>query len=398
VTASRRIGVLNAGAGSLKTAVLDVRGGEGIEISRSEHEWPEGEDAQEPLERALASLRGRPAEGPGPVRPAGPDKPRQAAERDEPDASIAAIGHRVVHGGAAFTDCTRIDDEVAAGIEALIPLAPLHNTRSLEIIRAARRAFPDVPHFAVFDTAFHARRPQESMTYALPARLAEPLALKRYGFHGIAHASMVEGLAVALGVAINAVTAVTLQLGSGSSACAVDGGRSVETSMGYTPLEGLVMTTRSGDIDPAIVVHLARRGFALDEIEHELTRNSGLRGLTGLADVRDVLAREAAGDPAAALALAIFVRRMVMTIGAYLTLLEGRGAIAFGGGIGTHSVDIRRRVAGGLAAWNVALDDGLNDANEVGRISREGTRDVFIACTNEESVIAREIAHTLDGR
>ncbi|HEX9876327.1 MAG TPA: acetate kinase [Gammaproteobacteria bacterium] len=361
-----RIAVLNAGTATLKVAVLRVNRGAVTEEYRAQHEWAE-------------------AAGPGTV----------AAALARMSAPFDAVGHRVVHGGPIFREGVRLDGAVVDAIERLIPLAPLHNARALELIRAADRAFPDVPAFALFDTAFHAHRPVESMCYALPAELVEAFDLRRYGFHGIAHASLTETLAQTLGRPATEVTAVTLQLGSGCSACAVENGRSIETSMGYTPLEGLVMPSRSGDIDPAIVLRLVRAGYEPDEIERQLTRCSGLLGLAGSADVRELLAAEAGGNECARLALHVFVRRVVMTVGAYFTLLNGRGVLAFAGGIGTHSAEIRRRIAVGLAGWNIDIDAGRNVANTLGRISTRRSRDVFTLRTDEESIIAREVGRLL---
>ena len=364
-----RIAVLNAGTATLKAAVLDVEAAGGAaEVYREEHDWSAAAPAAAVVDAALRGI----------------------------DAPFAAIGHRVVHGGAALDRTVRIDARVEDAIEALVPLAPLHNARALEVVRAARAAFPEVPAFAAFDTAFHAGRAAESMCYALPRELVEAFDLRRYGFHGIAHASLLQALARALARPAAELSAVTLQLGSGCSACAIENGRSVETSMGYTPLEGLVMASRSGDIDPAIVLRLARAGYALDDIEEQLTRHSGLAALAGTADMRAILAAEARGDPGAALALRVFVRRIVSTVGAYFTLLHGRGALVFGGGIGTHAAEIRRRVAAGLAAWNVALDPERNAANAPGRISAAGSRDVLVARTDEESIVAQEVARSLD--
>ena len=194
------------------------------------------------------------------------------------------------------------------------------------------------------------------------------------------------------------VTAVTLQLGAGCSACAIEDGRSVETSMGYTPLEGLVMASRSGDIDASIPLHLARAGHAIDEIERQLNRCSGLLALSGHSDLRDILAAEAQGDARAALALRVFVRRIVMTAGAYLTLLNGKGALVFGGGIGTHSAPIRERIADGLEAWNIELDPRLNAAGVAGRISTPASRPVYVFSTDEEQYIGSEVAALLQRR
>lgn len=363
-----RVAVLNAGTATLKVAVMDVRANSANVEYRAEHGWSEGRDPEALVEAALGRI----------------------------DASFDALGHRVVHGGAGFSAPVPIDSKVERRIEELAALAPLHNELALHGIRAARRRFPEIPSFAVFDTAFHARRPAASMSYALPPGLVEELALRRYGFHGIAHAALTESLAAQLRAAPSEVTAVTLQLGSGCSACAVREGRSIETSMGHTPLEGLVMATRSGDIDPAIVVHLARAGYTPDEIERLLNCRSGLLGLAGSSDVREILDAEERGDDRAGLALQVFVHRIVQTIGAYFTLLDGRGALVFGGGIGSHSAEIRRRVAEGLAAWGIELDAGLNTAGGPGRISRDGSRDVYALRTDEERLIARETAGLID--
>jgi len=364
---TRRIVVLNAGTATLKVAQFAVGSHDVLEVYRAEHDWLEDDDGDELVARALERI----------------------------EAPFQAFAHRVVHGGVAFTESVRIDAHVEATLERLLPLAPLHNARALRVIRAAHRLEPRLPAFAAFDTAFHFGRPPESLTYALPADVATALQLRRYGFHGIAHAGLAEELAAAQDTSPHEVDAVTLHLGSGCSACAVEAGRSIETSMGYTPLEGLVMATRCGSIDAAIVLQMARAGYTIDEIETQLNRRSGLLALSGSADVREVLAAEARGDEAAHLALQVFVRRIVLTVGAYLTLLDGRGAVVFGGGIGTHSAPIRERIASGLSAWQVELDDRLNSGNEVGRISRAGSRPVFVFRTNEERMIARDAARLL---
>jgi acetate kinase len=229
------------------------------------------------------------------------------------------------------------------------------------------------------------------MHYALPVDLAESFGVFRYGFHGIAHTSLVESLAALEGLSIREVNAVTLQLGAGCSACAVAAGRSIETSMGYSPLEGLMMATRSGDVDPAVVLELLDRGRSAAEVRELLTGRSGLAGLAGDADLRRVLAAEAAGEERARLAVALFVRRIVSTVGSYLTLLGGQGSLVFGGGIGTHSAEIRERVVAGLGAWNLALDRGRNEAHRRGRISAPGSRPIYVFDTDEERVIARNV-------
>lgn len=372
-----RILVVNGGTGTVKGAIATADGAAPPSVAierRVTIEVTSGEDVRAAFEALFDALGAAPAD-------------------------VAAVGHRVVHGGTTLTRPVRIDDAVTTEIARLVPLAPLHNPIALAGIAAARARFPGRPMVAVFDTAFHAERPEASRRYALPAALVEHYQLWRYGFHGIAHAALVAGLAAAMRTATDAVDAVTLQLGSGCSACAIAGGRSVETSMGFTPLEGLVMGTRSGDVDPGLVVHLQRQGLGADEIERVLTRDSGLRGVGGSADMRELLRRETAGDAAAALAIALFVRRIVMTVGAYFTLLGGRGALVFGGGIGEHAPAIRERVAAGLATWNVRLDparnaDGAEGARELGAA---GTRPVWVVPTDEESLIAGATADRLAG-
>ncbi|MEB2285116.1 MAG: hypothetical protein B6D46_10295 [Polyangiaceae bacterium UTPRO1] len=367
-----RVLVLNGGTGTVKAAVARVAAGEVVVEARHVVEVAADGGDRCAFEAAMAGLGAALA-------------------------NVTAVGHRVVHGGTELTRPVRVDAAVEATIARLAPLAPLHNRIALAGITAARARYAALPMVAVFDTAFHAGRPEPAQRYALPEALVASHGLRRYGFHGIAHASLVAGLAAALGVAPTAVDAVTLQLGSGCSACAVAGGRSIETSMGFTPLEGLVMGTRAGDVDPGLVIHLHRAGLSPDALERVLTRESGLRGVGGSADVRELLRREAAGDARAALALALFVRRIVMTVGSYLTLLDGRGALVFGGGIGEHAGEIRARVAAGLRAWNVALDPARNAAPgpSVRALGAAGARPVWVVPTDEESLIAAAVIRVL---
>jgi len=289
----------------------------------------------------------------------------------------------------------RIDAGVESVIEELADLAPAHNPAALEGIRAAREVYPDLPEVGVFDTTFHAGRGPESYRYALPEDVTAEPGYRRYGFHGIAHASLVESLARARGSEPGRTDAVTLQLGSGCSACAVRNGESVETSMGFTPEEGLVMATRCGDVGPGVIVEMFREGRSADDVEALLNERSGLLGVGGSADMRVLLEREARGDEDAGLAVRMFVHRVVERVGSYWTLLEGRGALVFGGGIGTNSAEIRERVADGLRAWDVRLDPERNRAGEPGRISAEGSRPVYAFRTDEARLIAREAAGVL---
>lgn len=360
---SRDIAVVNVGASTLKLALLEVTGDHAVETQRIERDRPAGEDVETTLRAAFADL-----------------------ER-APD----AFGHRVVHGGADFVEPRTLTETVELELADLVSLAPLHNGPALKAIRHVRRAWPGLPSVAVFDTAFHADRPAKSRRYALPRELVDRFGFERYGFHGFAHASLAAGLADAQGTELAEVDAVTLQLGAGCSACAVRGGRSIETSMGYTPLEGLVMATRCGNVDPAIVLKLIRAGYPADRIEDELGRRSGLRGLCGMSDVREILAAGEQGDDDARFALELFCDRIIQTVGASLTLLDGVGALVFGGGIGTNSPEIRRRIAQGLRCWNVSLDEDANAKNVPGRISAADSRPVFALETDEEAVIARDV-------
>ena len=366
-----RILILNAGSSTLKAAVAETDGGAVTFPVRMTIEDRDGNGGEALFRKALDPLGA--AAG-----------------------TIDAVGHRVVHGGSRFRGPVRIDREVESAIESLVPLAPLHNPIALIGIRAARVQFSSLPMVAVFDTAFHQGRPEPSRRYALPDDLTRELELWRYGFHGIAHASLVDGVAALEGQTPSGVTAVTLQLGRGCSACAVERGISIETSMGFTPLEGLMMGTRSGDLDPGLVLYLIRRGRTPGEVEALLEKRSGLAGVGGSADMKQLLESEAAGDPRATLAISLFVRRIVMTVGAYLTLLDGQGAIVFGGGIGENAPQIRERVAAGLAAWNVHLDPARNAAGSPGRISADGSRQTYVIGTDEESVIARAVCSVVD--
>lgn len=365
----KRVTVVNAGSSTLKLSSLEVADGRSRRLGQVELEWRrDGSDAvAEVLVEGLERL------GPAPD----------------------GFGHRVVHGGPDLVTPTVVTDAVEATLTALTPLAPLHNAPAVAALGEVRRRYPEVPSVAVFDTAFHADRPAVSMRYPLPPELTRALMLKRYGFHGIAHQSLVEGLAEVQAVPVERVNAVTLQLGAGCSACAVAAGRSLETSMGYTPLEGLVMATRCGSLDPAIVLRLLDAGYSADQIELQLTRRSGLTGLCGEGDMRRILAAAGDGAADAELALALFCHRIVLTVGGYFTLLGGEGALAFGGGIGSNAPEVRERVARGLAAWNVTLDPEANRRNGPGRISAPGSRPVYALRTDEERVIGRAVVREL---
>ena len=260
--------------------------------------------------------------------------------------SIAAIGHRVVHGGAKFIDATLIDDEVEKQIEACVSLAPLHNPSNLAGIRTLRAALPGVPQVAVFDTAFHARMPRRARTYAIDQDVAQKHGLRRYGFHGTSHAYVAQLAAQHLKRPLNELRLITLHLGNGASACAVELGHSTETSMGLTPLEGLVMGTRAGDLDAGVVLALLRSGeFDVKSVDALLNTRSGLAGLSGVGnDLRDIEQRASEGDDRCRLAVAVFAHRVRKYIGAYAATMGGLDAIVLTGGIGENAVAMRRRI------------------------------------------------------
>lgn len=306
-------------------------------------------------------------------------------------AALAAVGHRVVMGGVEFSEPTAIDDEVEAVIEALSPLAPLHNPANLAGIRVARAAMPDVAHVAVFDTAFFRALPDDATTYAIDRAVAEAHGIRRYGFHGTSHRYVSGRVAALLGR--DDLRQIVLHLGNGASAAAVVGGRPVATSMGLTPLEGLVMGTRSGDLDPAIVLYLQRAaGMSVDEVDTLLNRRSGLAGLAGHNDLRNVHAAAGAGDAAAQLALDVYVRRIKHYVGAYAAIMSGVDAVTFTAGVGENDAVVRALVIDGLGFLGLHVDPVRNIADEgERRISPdEAPASVLVIPTDEELAIARD--------
>ncbi|MEU1247065.1 acetate/propionate family kinase [Micromonospora arida] len=308
---------------------------------------------------------------------------------------LAAVGHRVVHGGRTFSAPVLVDDAVLAAIKDLVPLAPLHNPANLAGIEVARAALPDVPQVAVFDTAFHHTLPEAAATYAIDRDTAERYDIRRYGFHGTSHAYVSRRTAELLGRPYEQVNTITLHLGNGASACAVANGRSVATSMGMSPLQGLVMGTRSGDVDPTVIFHLRREGgLSVDDIDDLLNHRSGLLGLTGVNDMREVLERRAAGDRAAALAFDVYCRRITGYVGAYYALLGRVDAITFTAGVGEHAAPVRAAALAGLGRLGITVDDARNDGEGDRLISPDGAEvSVCVIRTDEEREIARQ---TLD--
>lgn len=309
-----------------------------------------------------------------------------------------AVGHRVVHGGARFFEPTLITPLVEINISELSVLAPLHNPANLAGIAAAKKAFPDVPHVAVFDTAFHQTLPPEAFTYAIDAALAAEHRIRRYGFHGTSHKFVSESAAAFLDRPLDELKQIVLHLGNGASVTAIDGGRSVETSMGLTPLEGLVMGTRSGDVDPAVLFQLSRRaGLSTDDLDDLLNKRSGLQGLAGVSDMRDVQKGVENGDAAASLAFDVYIHRLRAYAGNYLAQLGGVDVISFTAGVGENSPAVRAGAVATLGFAGVHLDAERNEARGRGiRIisTDDSPVTVLVVPTNEELEIARQTLAT----
>jgi acetate kinase len=311
---------------------------------------------------------------------------------------LHAVGHRVVHGGERFKRSVLIDGAVIAGIEECIELAPLHNPANLRGVRAAREVLgAGVPQVAVFDTAFHSEMPEASFLYGIPYSLYRRHKIRRYGFHGTSHRYVAYRYRTIRGIGREEVNLITLHLGMGCSACAIRAGASVDTSMGFTPVEGLLMGTRSGDLDPSILEYLAHKeGMDLHEIEGLLNKQSGLLGISGLTgDMRDLLAEEAEnGDRRAHLAIEMFCLRAKKYVGAYHAAYPGTEAIVFTGGIGENAASIRWRIGDGLSHLGLVLDPERNRtaaSGEATRIAADGsTLDAWVIPTNEELLIARD--------
>ena len=384
--------VINAGSSSLKYRLVDGESGTveatgiveriGEEMASLSHESG-GEEHRE--EREVATFEEA-------LQAALDAFEKHGPSLDEDD--IAAVGHRVVHGGDRFAEPTLVDDDVLAAVEELVPLAPLHNPANLEGLRVARRLFPDVPQVAVFDTAFHQTMPPAAYTYAVPATWRDEHRIRRYGFHGTSHAFVSGVAADLLGRARAETNLVVLHLGNGASAAAIRGGRSIDTSMGLTPLEGLVMGTRSGDLDPAIHAHLHRQlGWSLEDIDRALNRDSGLKGLAGHNDFREVLRRRAAGDAAATDAFDVYAYRVRKYVGAYFAALGLVHGVVFTGGVGQHSPELRTAALSGLEPLGIVLDPARN-AGPVREptVVSAGTSDVAVLVipTDEEWEIARQ--------
>jgi len=310
---------------------------------------------------------------------------------------IQAVGHRVGHGGEHFTGSVLITESVLEAIRACIPLAPLHNPPNLTGIEAAQKLLPSVPHVAVFDTAFHQTMPQVAYIYAIPYALYAKDHIRRYGFHGTSHRYVSERAAQILGVPMDRFNAITCHLGNGCSMAAIRGGKCVDTSMGLTPLEGLVMGTRSGDLDPAIIFHLADvKGMSLKEINAMLNKASGLIGISGVSnDMRSLVEAAAAGNKQADLAIDVFAYRIRKYIGSYMAVLGRTDAVILTGGIGENSEAVRDRILRDLDGMGIRYDASKNAGSrgkEVALTTDDSPIRVLVVPTNEELVIARDTA------
>ncbi|KND39619.1 acetate kinase [Streptomyces acidiscabies] len=389
-----RVLVLNSGSSSVKYQLLDMADGSRLATGLVERI---GEETSRLKHTDLTSDVTRERTGPIPdhgaaLKSVAEELAADGLGLDSPE--LAAIGHRVVHGGQTFTKPTVIDDAVLAEIERLIPVAPLHNPANLTGIRTAQALRPDLPQVAVFDTAFHTTMPESAARYAIDVATADEYRIRRYGFHGTSHAYVSRATAELLGKAPEEVNVIVLHLGNGASASAVRGGRCVDTSMGLTPLEGLVMGTRSGDLDPAVIFHLARvGGMSTDDIDTLLNKRSGLVGLCGDNDMREIRRRVDEGDKAAELAFEIYVHRLRKYIGAYYAVLGKVDAVAFTAGVGENAAEVRAAALAGLEGLGLAVDPARNAVRSGAArlISPAGARvAVAVVPTDEELEIASQ--------
>ena len=371
-----RILVLNPGSSSLKVSLIEMPGDATLEEASAT--WSAHDAASQARAEVLANAIAEV------TRPAG----------DGP--TISAVGYRVVHGGLAFRAPALIDDAVVKRIDALDEIAPLHNRIAAETIRAARRLLPDIPHVACFDTAFHATLDEAAWRYPVPSDWHVRWGIRRFGFHGLSVAWAVERAAALLDRPVGDLQLVVAHLGAGSSVTAVAGGRSVDTSMGFTPLEGLMMGTRSGSIDPGILLHLLRGGMALDDLAEALEHRSGLLGVSGRSgDVMELELAALAGDANAAIALELYARRAAAWIASVATALERVDALVFTGGIGEHAASVRKSICERLAPLDVAPPaSGSVDHDAV--VSAQGARVALVrVVAREDIVIARQTAELL---
>ncbi|WP_407334041.1 acetate/propionate family kinase [Enterovibrio sp. 27052020O] len=386
--------VLNAGSSSLKFALMDAQSGEAIlsglgecfGLDDARISWKrEGQDKQEVMLEQGGSHHEKAVE-----------IIVELVENMDVGSQLVAIGHRVVHGGEKFATATLLDESVVAEIEALSDLAPLHNPANVMGIRAAMKAFPSLPQVAVFDTAFHQTMPQKAFTGAISNELYTEYGIRRYGFHGTSHYFVSREAAKVLDKKIEDTNVISVHLGNGASVCAVRNGESVDTSMGFTPLAGLMMGTRSGDLDPGIIEFLLKKGWSQEQVFDTLNKKSGFLGVSGLtSDARGILEAMDNGHEGAKLAFEVFTYRVAKFISSYMITLDSLDAIIFTGGIGENSLPIRREVLKNLRILGFVEDEAGNEAARFGKggmIAKSDLLDavVLVIPTNEEFVIASQ--------
>jgi acetate kinase len=362
-----RILVVNAGSSSVKLSLLAPR--------------------DEPLAALeLPSARG------------GIDARALHAALDDGLADADAVGHRIVHGGEQFSEATVVNSGVLAALRALVDLAPLHQPKSLAALDAVSAFLPDLPAVACFDTAFHATMPPAAATYALPRELARRWGIRRFGFHGLSHAWVARRAPELLDSRANSLRIVSCHLGAGASLCAISGGRSVDTTMGFTPLEGLVMATRSGSVDPGLLLWLLEReAMSERELADALEHESGLLGIAGSADMREVLERPRAGEEASRLALDVYLHRLRAGIGAMAASMGGLDALAFTGGVGERSAEIRAAAVAGLEFLGLAIDAARNEAGppDADLTASGAATTTLVLRAREDVEIARQVRQAL---
>ena len=389
--------LLNAGSSSLKAALVESNSGEVIASCLAEWASPQavyhytGADNKEQKEKVSWKGYGKAVERFNDDIASG--QPAALPDRK----ALAAVGHRVVHGGA-FTSSVRITPEVRERINELADLAPLHNPPSLETLSAAQTALPDVPHIAVFDTAFHAGLPPHATTYAVPEQWTREWGIRRYGFHGLSLSYCSVRAAEMLRRPLEELRLVICHLGHGCSATAVQGGRSVETTMGFTPLEGLMMGTRSGSVDPGVLCYVQQHhGLSSERIETILNRESGLLGVSGIgADMREVLAAAKNGHKQAKLALAVYAHRARQAVGALTVTLGGVDALVFTGGVGEHAAEVRSSITAGLECLGLVIDPIANLSNPDADIAAQSSPGrILIITTREDISMLREVESVL---
>lgn len=380
MVADRLVLVVNSGSSSLKFQLVEPDSGQSVEggvIQQIGEPSSRVADHEEALRLAFEHLT--------------------EAGVDLKSGGLLAVGHRVVHGGKCFYRATLLDDTVVAEIDKLSELAPLHNPPAVRGITVARKLLPDVPHVAVFDTAFFHDLPAAAATYAINRELAQRYDIRRYGFHGTSHRYVSEQVSAFLGRPLDGLNQIILHLGNGDSASAIACGRPVETSMGLTPLEGLVMGTRSGDIDPGIVGYLSRRAnMSVDQIESMLNNQSGVWGLSGENDFRRLRQMVESGDGAAKLAYDVFIHRLRKYIGAYLAVLGRTDVLTFTAGIGENAAGVRRDAVAGLEGLGLIIDEDRNASGERRISADDSPISVLVIPTNEELAIARDCVGVLE--